>query len=530
MPLRTAVRRAILFPVMSLALPAGVVAQAPRAGGSGEAGGARLHPVVGTFAGRLDLDAGIDLLGLRAGAGFGELVELTGFYWRGVDTGERELVDTRGWGGEARLNLNAGFGVTPFVVAGVARLGLDTPGDRTAATAGAGLMLPLGPIRLAVAATDYILGISGLDRDVEGGEVSHNWLVSAGLSAALGRPRARDPGPVVAAPRPVAGPSPGDTVWATRPVEGAIIRNYQSGERIDIPLPLEGSVTIRYGPEPAVTMVAPAGGEPRAEFGPPATAPPVLRELDDAAIRRIIESTVAAVIPRLEAALAAERQDVRDLVRQELARLQWQPGPGIAVPAPAAPVPPEVAPEVAPDASLEAALRAVEGRIEAARAALAELVAGEAAVPAGTPRAAAARLALAGLAARHPALLTTAETDRGPAVVLMDAAFERGSTLPAAQARPVLDEVARAVETLGGGPVVVQGHGDGADVEVRAQQLSELRAEAVRSLLVQAGLDPLHVHAIGFGAGRPVASDATAAGRAMNRRVEIVVVTEGGSP
>jgi outer membrane protein OmpA-like peptidoglycan-associated protein len=72
-------------------------------------------------------------------------------------------------------------------------------------------------------------------------------------------------------------------------------------------------------------------------------------------------------------------------------------------------------------------------------------------------------------------------------------------------------------------PVFVQGHADAAGPEVRSQQLSELRAEVVRSLLVQAGVDATNVHAIGFGAGRPVATNETAAGRALNRRVEIVI-------
>jgi OmpA-OmpF porin, OOP family len=53
-----------------------------------------------------------------------------------------------------------------------------------------------------------------------------------------------------------------------------------------------------------------------------------------------------------------------------------------------------------------------------------------------------------------------------------------------------------------------------------------VRAEAVRALLIQAGLAPERVLAVGYGHGRPLASDGSAAGRSLNRRVEIVFVRE----
>ena len=53
--------------------------------------------------------------------------------------------------------------------------------------------------------------------------------------------------------------------------------------------------------------------------------------------------------------------------------------------------------------------------------------------------------------------------------------------------------------------------------------LSERRAQQVRAGLVAAGLDRARVTAQGRGADAPVADNRTAAGRAKNRRVEIVV-------
>ncbi|MCF8112177.1 MAG: OmpA family protein, partial [Desulfobacteraceae bacterium] len=53
------------------------------------------------------------------------------------------------------------------------------------------------------------------------------------------------------------------------------------------------------------------------------------------------------------------------------------------------------------------------------------------------------------------------------------------------------------------------------------QGLSERRAKAVRDFLVNRGIDPDRLSYKGYGETDPVASNATAQGRAKNRRVEI---------
>lgn len=78
-------------------------------------------------------------------------------------------------------------------------------------------------------------------------------------------------------------------------------------------------------------------------------------------------------------------------------------------------------------------------------------------------------------------------------------------------------------EAAPGCRVYVQGHTDAGPSEVQAQRRSELKAEAVRSVLVQHGVEPGRVHAIGYGAARPVQGDGTEAGRRLDRRAEIVV-------
>jgi outer membrane protein OmpA-like peptidoglycan-associated protein len=53
------------------------------------------------------------------------------------------------------------------------------------------------------------------------------------------------------------------------------------------------------------------------------------------------------------------------------------------------------------------------------------------------------------------------------------------------------------------------------------QQLSEMRANAVRDFLISQGVKPDMVAASGYGTANPVASNATSRGRAQNRRVEL---------
>ena len=54
--------------------------------------------------------------------------------------------------------------------------------------------------------------------------------------------------------------------------------------------------------------------------------------------------------------------------------------------------------------------------------------------------------------------------------------------------------------------------------------LSSLRASSVVTLLVNGGIDPLNIAAVGFGEYRPVVSNEDAASRATNRRTEVVLV------
>ena len=74
--------------------------------------------------------------------------------------------------------------------------------------------------------------------------------------------------------------------------------------------------------------------------------------------------------------------------------------------------------------------------------------------------------------------------------------------------------------------VNVVGYTDSVGTEEYNQELSVRRANAVKDYMVSEGIDPGLINVKGMGEADPVASNATAAGRAENRRVEISVVLE----
>jgi outer membrane protein OmpA-like peptidoglycan-associated protein len=604
--------------LVALAIIAGVAAGSPppahaQAAVETQAGGARAHVLVGGFLGRLDLrGAGeTDLLGGRAGVGFGELVQLTGFYWRGFDRSEEAVTADHAWGGELQFNLNAGFGVTPFVVGGVARVNQDGSAAQTAAVAGAGLVFPLGPVLLHVGARDYMFGVTGM-RDSESPEdVTHNWLYGAGVTFAVGRRRGARVA-VVPAPAPPAGVEAEraalraataelealrDSIRATRAagvdvppdmlaragVDQPGTRNYHSTQQIAIPIPTEGSITLRYGPETAAApvVITPQGtvssavvpGSVSPGTAPPAAPaaavppplPPAGARLDDPATQawlqqlvaaqvagqlalrpaasatqaqldaiaqRALDGVVAAMLPRLEAAQAQRMNLLREELRRELMGRpapyfteaappaapapDWRDPDPIGAPAAPGTVPPAPRPDtpVTPDTPAAAPLPADPA-----------LVSDEAEARAGALQ----RVGLAEAAAGYPTFIGALETERGPAAVLGDAAFASGAALLNDAARPAIAAVARVLRAHPDRRVYVQGHTDAVGVELQNQRLSELRAETVRSLLVQEGLDPLRIFAIGYGAARPVADNTTPRGRALNRRVEIVIGETGAA-
>ncbi|MBE0474495.1 TolC family outer membrane protein [Rhodoferax sp.] len=86
-----------------------------------------------------------------------------------------------------------------------------------------------------------------------------------------------------------------------------------------------------------------------------------------------------------------------------------------------------------------------------------------------------------------------------------------------------LDELVAQIKGVQLDVVIATGHTDSVGTEAYNQRLSVARAEAVKAYLVSHGVDVKRVRAIGKGKTEPVADNATAEGRARNRRVEVSV-------
>jgi outer membrane protein OmpA-like peptidoglycan-associated protein len=71
--------------------------------------------------------------------------------------------------------------------------------------------------------------------------------------------------------------------------------------------------------------------------------------------------------------------------------------------------------------------------------------------------------------------------------------------------------------------ILVEGHTDSQGTPTSNQVLSESRARAVMDFLVSRGVPPQAITSVGIGQSRPIADNASADGRANNRRVEIIV-------
>jgi len=88
----------------------------------------------------------------------------------------------------------------------------------------------------------------------------------------------------------------------------------------------------------------------------------------------------------------------------------------------------------------------------------------------------------------------------------------------------LLSKVQRAIRTFGEPDVTVEGHTDSTGTQVLNDHLSQKRAEAVRSYFVANGTLPEdRIFAVGYGPSRPLATNDTEEGRAINRRIDVVI-------
>ena len=120
-------------------------------------------------------------------------------------------------------------------------------------------------------------------------------------------------------------------------------------------------------------------------------------------------------------------------------------------------------------------------------------------------------------------VLNTQETARGLIVNMSDVLFALNKYDLKTDAQIKLAKVSGILLTYPNLKVQVEGYTDNTGSQEYNQQLSEKRAMAVQEFLIAQGVPPGNVTAQGYGEANPVADNSTSAGRAKNRRVEMVV-------
>ena len=120
-------------------------------------------------------------------------------------------------------------------------------------------------------------------------------------------------------------------------------------------------------------------------------------------------------------------------------------------------------------------------------------------------------------------VLQTRDTARGLIVSMPDVLFDFNKYTLKPEARERLAKISGIVLAYPDLKLDIEGFTDSIGSDEYNQELSEKRAESVRGYLVSSGVKPDSVSATGLGKANPVADNSTAAGRKLNRRVEMIV-------
>jgi outer membrane protein OmpA-like peptidoglycan-associated protein len=120
-------------------------------------------------------------------------------------------------------------------------------------------------------------------------------------------------------------------------------------------------------------------------------------------------------------------------------------------------------------------------------------------------------------------VLQTQETARGLIVNMSDVLFDTGKYTLKPEAREKLAKVSGILLAYPNLKVQVEGYTDNVGGDAYNLTLSQQRGDGVRAYLVSQGVGPDNVTSTGYGMSNPIADNSTAAGRAQNRRVQMVV-------
>ena len=116
------------------------------------------------------------------------------------------------------------------------------------------------------------------------------------------------------------------------------------------------------------------------------------------------------------------------------------------------------------------------------------------------------------------------KTDKGLMMTLSDFVFDSGK---ATIKKDAIDNFSKVIEFINTYPqrrIRIEGHTDSSGSNQLNLKLSQLRAAAVKELLVTNGIQTSMIEAVGMGEDFPIAENTSSAGKAKNRRVEIIIL------
>lgn len=169
-----------------------------------------------------------------------------------------------------------------------------------------------------------------------------------------------------------------------------------------------------------------------------------------------------------------------------------------------------------------------EAMAEAERANIAKRQADQArlAAQAEAEKAAKARAESAQLM-REVAELKAKQTERGIVLTIGDVLFATGKAELSTKANVSVGKLADFLKKHPSRNVLIEGHTDSVGSEDYNMALSQKRADSVKLKLVEDGIDADRITTVGYGEKFPVVGNDNPAGRAQNRRVDVIILNEG---
>jgi outer membrane protein OmpA-like peptidoglycan-associated protein len=125
--------------------------------------------------------------------------------------------------------------------------------------------------------------------------------------------------------------------------------------------------------------------------------------------------------------------------------------------------------------------------------------------------------------------LQAKQTPRGLVLTLGDVLFDTGQAQLKPGADRTMDQLAQFLTEHKDRRVEIDGFTDSVGSDAYNEELSQRRADAVKSALMTRGIDASRISTEGYGKAYPVASNSDPGGRQLNRRVEVVIGGDNGS-